>query len=156
MTGSSCAERGSVTAEIAVAMPVVVLLLSAALWSVAAAADRVRCVDAARDAALGEARGDSRGLGGSGDRGERDPGESSGNAVDRQIPVGGRVVVRRGELIEATCTVRRWPLGRWGPEVEISATVKVAPEPGAEATSVPLPAVGVSGPVDRQVPGAAA
>lgn len=47
-----------VTAEIAVALPVVVVLLGAALTAVAVVAGQLRCVDAAREAARAAARGE--------------------------------------------------------------------------------------------------
>ncbi|HIW62762.1 MAG TPA: pilus assembly protein [Candidatus Stackebrandtia excrementipullorum] len=52
-------ERGSATAELAAGMPVVVLLLAAALFAVNAAVVQIRCTDAARDGALAASRGGS-------------------------------------------------------------------------------------------------
>ena len=40
-------------------LPVLVILLAAALWSIAIAADRLSCLDAARDGARAAARGES-------------------------------------------------------------------------------------------------
>ena len=51
-------ETGSVTAELAACLPVLVLLLAVTLSAVAAAAARVRLQDAAREAARAAARGD--------------------------------------------------------------------------------------------------
>ncbi len=48
-----------VTAEIAVAMPVLVVMLAAALTAVSVIGGQMRCVDAAREAARALARGDS-------------------------------------------------------------------------------------------------
>jgi Flp pilus assembly protein TadG len=53
-----CRERGYVTAETAVVLPVVAVVLAAALWAVSATTAQLRCVDAARDAARAAARGD--------------------------------------------------------------------------------------------------
>jgi TadE-like protein len=50
---------GVVTAETAMALPAVVLVLMLLLWGIAAATDQMRCVDAARAAARGLARGES-------------------------------------------------------------------------------------------------
>lgn len=47
------------TAETAVVLPVLMLLLGAALWLIAIAGARLRCVDAARDGARAAARGES-------------------------------------------------------------------------------------------------
>src|SRR3954454_15917019 len=51
--------RGSVTAEFAVALPAVVVVLAVAMSAVAAATAQMRCVDAARAGARAVARGDS-------------------------------------------------------------------------------------------------
>lgn len=52
-------ERGMVTAELAVAIPAVVLVLALCLVAVGAAVDQIRCVDAARLAVRAAARGDT-------------------------------------------------------------------------------------------------
>lgn len=61
MTAASRRERGSVTAELAVGLPAVVLLLVALLTVASSAVAQTRCTDAARAgaraAALGEADG---------------------------------------------------------------------------------------------------
>lgn len=51
-------DRGTVTAEIAVALPALALVLALSLGSVAAAAAQVACTDSARVAARALARGD--------------------------------------------------------------------------------------------------
>lgn len=51
-------DRGTVTAELAVCLPVLVLLLAVALSAVSVAGVRVRVQDAAREAARAAARGD--------------------------------------------------------------------------------------------------
>lgn len=51
-------DRGMVTVEAAIAMASFVLVLGLALYGLAAAADQVRCVDAAREAARLVARGE--------------------------------------------------------------------------------------------------
>ena len=52
-------DAGYVTAETAMVLPVLALLLAVGLWAVAVAGAQVRCVDAARDAARAVARGES-------------------------------------------------------------------------------------------------
>lgn len=52
-------DRGMVTAELAVTIPVVVLVLAFCAAGIAAGIDQVRVVDAARAAARSAARGDS-------------------------------------------------------------------------------------------------
>jgi TadE-like protein len=51
-------EQGMVTAETAAVLPVLVVVLVAAVWVVAAASAQLRCTDAAREAARALARGD--------------------------------------------------------------------------------------------------
>lgn len=51
-------ERGSITAETAVAFPALVIVLAVGLWGVSAAGAQVACVDAARAGARAAARGE--------------------------------------------------------------------------------------------------
>jgi hypothetical protein len=51
-------DRGSATAELAVSMPALMLLFSFGLTAVDAVTMRMRCLDAARDAALAVSRGE--------------------------------------------------------------------------------------------------
>jgi Flp pilus assembly protein TadG len=52
-------DRGSVTAETALALPVLVVVLALALWVLAALGAQLRCVEAASGAARAAARGES-------------------------------------------------------------------------------------------------
>lgn len=54
-------ERGMVTAEFAVVLPAVVLVLALSLGAIGLAWDQIRCVDAARAGARAASRGDSPG-----------------------------------------------------------------------------------------------
>ena len=54
-------DRGMVTAELALAVPVVVMVLALGLAAIRVGVDQVRCVDAARLAARALARGDAEG-----------------------------------------------------------------------------------------------
>ncbi|WP_395243834.1 TadE family type IV pilus minor pilin [Agromyces sp. MMS24-K17] len=58
---SADGERGSATAELAVALPAVALVLAACLGAVQLGAQQVRLTDAAADAARALARGESSG-----------------------------------------------------------------------------------------------
>ncbi|MFJ8862968.1 TadE family type IV pilus minor pilin [Streptomyces sp. NPDC102451] len=49
-------DRGAVTAEAAMALPVLVAFVVALVWALVAAADQIRCVDAARAGARAAAR----------------------------------------------------------------------------------------------------
>lgn len=51
-------EHGMVTAETAAVLPVLAVVLLAAVWVVAAASAQLRCTDAARESARALARGD--------------------------------------------------------------------------------------------------
>jgi hypothetical protein len=57
--GSGERDAGYVTAETAMVLPVLAILLAVGLWAIAVAGAQVRCVDAARDAARAVARGES-------------------------------------------------------------------------------------------------
>ena len=52
-------DRGSATAETAVLLPVLVIVLVACVWVLACVAAQLQCVDAARAAARAAARGDA-------------------------------------------------------------------------------------------------
>ena len=58
---SGSGEPGMVTAEFAVVLPAVVLVLALSLGALGLAMDQVRCVDAARAGARAASRGDSDG-----------------------------------------------------------------------------------------------
>lgn len=88
-------ERGSVTAELAAAFPVLVLLMGASVFGISAAASKLRCYDAARDAALAASRGED------------------GVAAGRKIaPSGADVTVLvKDDLVRAVVAVEVRPLG---------------------------------------------
>lgn len=52
-------ERGAVTAETAIVLPVLIAVLLAGMWALAAVTAQLRCIDTARDAARAAARGES-------------------------------------------------------------------------------------------------
>ncbi len=58
---SKFSQRGMVTAEFAVVLPAVVLVLAFSLGALGLAWDQIRCVDAARAGARAASRGDSAG-----------------------------------------------------------------------------------------------
>lgn len=51
-------QRGAVTAEIAAALPALVLVVLAAVWTIVLGLTQLRCADAAREAARAAARGE--------------------------------------------------------------------------------------------------
>jgi Tfp pilus assembly protein PilX len=110
------ADRGSVTAELAVALPVLVLLLLAGLTSVNAVATQMRCVDAAREAARAQARGE--------------PGVAAG---ERAAPTGATVAVSAvGDTVRATVVAVAHPLGGRLPGFTVRAEAVAAVEPNQE------------------------
>ncbi|TLP66270.1 TadE family type IV pilus minor pilin [Microbispora triticiradicis] len=111
-------ERGSVTAETAVALPALVLVLTASLWAVAATDAQLRCVDAARAGARAAARGEAP--------------EQVRAVVLRLAPADTTVSVAAGAgtvRVEVTATVR--PLWRsFLPPVRLRASAVSDTEPG--------------------------
>jgi hypothetical protein len=102
-----------VTAELAVALPVLVLLLLAGLTSVNAVATKLRCVDAAREAVRAEARGQ--------------PGVIAG---ERAAPDGAVITIEgEGDLVRATVRTVVRPLGDRLPGVRVEAYAVGAREP---------------------------
>lgn len=111
--------RGSVTAETAVLLPVLLVVLAAAIGVLACVAAQLQCVDAARAAARVAARGDDPSL-------VRVTGE-------RLAPPGARVEVRAGaETVEVVVSAQVRPFGaalRLLPAVEVSGRAVAAAEP---------------------------
>lgn len=95
--GVRAAECGSVTAELAVAVPTIVLVLAASLGGIGAAATQLRAQDAAAVAARIIARGDSAVL--------------AREHVDRAVDGASLVVDQPGDLVCATVAARPRVLG---------------------------------------------
>jgi len=108
-------DRGSATAELAVGLPAVLLLLLVGLTAVGAVTAKLECVDAARQAALAASRGE--------------PGEE---AARRAAPDGAEVsVVVDGEIVVATVRAPVPLLGARLPALSVEDTAVAAREPGA-------------------------
>lgn len=111
-------ETGSVTAETAVALPALVLVLIVALWVVTIVGAQLRCVDAARAGARAAARGEA--------------GERVSAAVRSLAPEGATVSIQAGAdttRVEVIANVRppfRSPL----PPVRLRVAAVSATEPG--------------------------
>jgi hypothetical protein len=113
--GGTGRDRGSVTAELAAALPALMLLLVAGVMAVSVVGVKIRCVSAARDGALGQARGDS-----------------GVDAARRVAPDGAAVTVTvDGDLARATVSTRVEPFGGLLPAVTVSASAVAAMEPGS-------------------------
>nr|WP_051107948.1 TadE family type IV pilus minor pilin [Actinomadura atramentaria] len=122
-----------VTAEVALALPSLVLVTAVALWGVAAASARLACADAARAGARAAARGE--------------PLAAVRSFVARAAPRGAVVTVRR-DAAETSVDVsaRIAPPGASGlPALTVTGRATSATEPGvlpdAESTT-PDPAKG--------------
>ena len=105
-----------VTAELAAALPVLMLLLGVALAAVAVAGQRVRAADAAREAARAAARGDS----------------SAATRLALEAAPGAAVTISRsGERVVAQVRLAVHPMGGWLPAVHIVEQAVAAAEPDA-------------------------
>lgn len=101
-------DAGMVTAELAVAVPALVVVLSLVLGAVGVGVDQVRCVDAARVAVRALARGDARA-------------HAVGLAVGAAPRGAGVSSAGNGSEVVVTVAVRRTlPLVGWG--FDLSAT----------------------------------
>jgi hypothetical protein len=101
-------DSGTATAELAVSLPALTLLLVAGLGALSAVRDQMECVAEAREVALAQARGES-------------PPPVSGATVE---------VSRDGDLVRVVVTRHRQPLGGALPGFDITATAVAAAEPG--------------------------
>ncbi|GAA0983794.1 hypothetical protein GCM10009562_34110 [Nocardioides aquaticus] len=114
-------ERGAVTAEAALVLPLLVAVTAALCWLLAVGAAQVRTVDAAREAARSAARGDG-------------PGAARDLAL-RVAPPGARVDVALGSAeVVVTVTGRvEGPGGlvSWLPGATVEARAVARVEPGA-------------------------
>jgi hypothetical protein len=105
-------DRGSVTAELAAALPALVLFTAVALGAVGAVTRKLECVDAARDAALTAARG--------GD---------GGPAGAAHAPPGATISIVGGAgVVRASCRVSVRPMSRFGPGFTVAGVAVAAVE----------------------------
>ena len=111
-------DRGSFTAELAAGLPALMLLLLAGLTAVGAVTTKTQCVDAAREGALAEARGE--------------PGAA---AAARVAPPGSAInLAGDDDTVTATITSRVRLLGGHLPIITVTSTAVAAREP--DSTSV--------------------
>jgi Flp pilus assembly protein TadG len=110
------------TAELAVVLPTLVLVIAAGLAMVSVVLAQVRCVDAAREAARAAARGE--------------PPAVVRSAAVRAAPEGARVDVGSvGEEVEVTVSASAGRAGVLLPAFHVSASAVALREP--ESTGVP-------------------
>ncbi|GID30119.1 TadE family type IV pilus minor pilin [Paractinoplanes brasiliensis] len=106
-------DRGAFTAELAVGLPALILLLMAGLAAVSAVAAKGQCLDAAREAALAEARGDS-----------------GAEAGARVAPPGAAVEVSGdADIVRVRVRARLQLLGTQLPAVAVEGSATAAREP---------------------------
>ncbi len=124
------------TAEIAVAIPAVVLLLGGLIAVLAAVAAQLRCVDAAREGARAAARGD--------------PASAVIAIAQQAAPDGAAVsVATNGETVTVTVQAPTRPIGGLVGTYTVTASATGRMEPAVdEAETVPAPkgAGAVAGP----------
>lgn len=104
-------QRGAVTAELAMGLPLLLAVTVALVWLLAVASAQVRVVDAARESARALARGDD---------------EASAREISQRIaPPGARVLItgQDGQVVVETTARVSGPGGLLGllPGVEVSA-----------------------------------
>ncbi|POM26491.1 hypothetical protein BTM25_08920 [Actinomadura rubteroloni] len=114
-------DAGMATAEIAMALPALVLVAAIVLWGETVASVRLACSDAARSGARAAARGESL--------------SAVRSLVERAVPRGARVTVRRdGEASRVEVAVPVPPPVAAGlPALTVTARAVAATEPGADS-----------------------
>jgi Flp pilus assembly protein TadG len=112
-------DRGTVTAEFATCLPVLVLLLAVALSAVSVAGQRVRMQDAAREAARAAARGD----------------DATARRLAHQYAPGATVSIdRSGGQVTVVAGGSMHLLARWLPSVTVTARAVAAIEPDVDGS----------------------
>lgn len=113
-------ERGAVTAELALALPVLVLVLLLGIWSIGLVVLNIRCIDAARDVARAVARGE--------------PADQAKAIGRRTVPNGTISITRDSSDIHVTVTAaptHKPPLLTLLTPAQITATATLQAEPDA-------------------------
>ena len=115
-------DRGMATAEVAVALPALVVLVAAGMTAVSVLTAQLRCVDAAREAARAAARGEDAAF-------VRSLAERTGpDGSDVQVTSG-------GQEVEVTVSAEADSVGGLLPAVRVRANAVVLREP--ESTGEP-------------------
>ena len=109
-----------VTAETAVVLPVLLLVLAGAVAAVVVVGAQLRCVDAAREGARAAARGE--------------PAGTVSSLAGQAAPDGARVATETdGDRVTVTVSVRVQPLGPVPLAVTVSSAATALVEPAAGA-----------------------
>ena len=117
-------DRGTVTAELALCLPVLVLFLAVVLSAVSVGDTRVRAQDAAREAARAAARGDNTAA--------RELAQPAAPGVELTLTTS-------GDQVTATVRVSAHLLARWLPAVTVVERAVAAIEPGPVASAPVVP-----------------
>ena len=112
-------DRGMVTAELAMALPVLIIVLAAGLGAVTVVGQRVRAEDAAREAARAAARGDTA---------------AAHRLVSEVAPGASVSMSQSADRTTARVSLVVHPLGVW-PALTVDATAVAATEPDADDES---------------------
>ena len=114
-------DSGMATAELAVALPALVLLVAAGMTAVSVLTAQLRCVDAAREAARAAARGEGAAV--------------VRSLAERSGPAGSDIeVTSGGQEVEVTVSAQAHSVGGLLPAVHVQATAVALrePEPSGE------------------------
>ena len=122
-------DRGMVTAELAMALPVLIIVLAAGLAAVTVVGQRVRAEDAAREAARAAARGDTA---------------AAHRLVGEVAPGASLSMSQSADRTTARVSMVVHPLGAW-PALTVDATAVAATEPDSDDES-PWPVAAGSAP----------
>ena len=109
-------DRGVATAEVAVALPALVVLVAAGMTAVSVLTAQLRCVDAAREAARAAARGEDAAI--------------VRSLAERSGPAGSEVqVTSGGQEVEVTVSAVADSVGELLPAVRVRASAVALREP---------------------------
>jgi Flp pilus assembly protein TadG len=117
-----CGDRGTVTAELATCLPVLVLLLGVMLSAVSVAGTRVRVQDAAREAARAAARGDHA---------------NARSLAQRYAPGVSVRLSTSGAQVTADARLREHLIASWLPAVTVTGSAVAALEPSTVPAAQP-------------------
>jgi hypothetical protein len=119
-SGSHPSDQGAVTAELAIALPVLLSVLVLGIWSIGLVVLNIRCIDAARDVARAVARGE--------------PSDQAKAIGHRTIPSGTITITRDASDIHVTVTATSThtpPLLTLLTPTRLTATATLQAEPEA-------------------------
>ncbi|MEU4390421.1 TadE family type IV pilus minor pilin [Kribbella sp. NPDC023855] len=108
--------RGSVTAEVALVLPVLLAVLAAGLWLIGTVITNIRCIDAARDTARAVARGE--------------PTEAARRLGQRSAPSGATITITQTDSTIHVQVVATSATPPGVPTAEATATVQTEPTDG--------------------------